>query len=101
MKIVRLLRPSLKTVSVPIFGGSLFFGWLFYLFYLKWFFLFENGRYFDPVEEVVYEEDSLILGIISLFLLVISVALWLIASKLKAKPKAQPAAPPPLQSSPS
>ena len=80
-----LLRAALKTISVIICGGSLFFGWVFYQLYLKWFFLFENGRYFDPVDDVVYEDDSLIVGIISLFLLLFSVVLWLLASKLRSK----------------
>lgn len=85
MKTVRLLSAALKIVSLFTFGGSLFFGWLFYVFYLKWVFLFENGRYFDPVEEVVYEEDSFISGIISLFLFLFSVVLWLLASRIKSK----------------
>ena len=85
MKTVRFLRAALKIVSLFTFGGSLFFGWLFYVFYLKWVFLFENGRYFDPVEEVVYEDDSMVSGIISLFLFLFSVVLWLLASKITSK----------------
>jgi hypothetical protein len=56
---------------------------MFYVFYLKWFSLFENGRYFDPVEEVVYDESSFIWGIISLFLLLVSALLWVLATKIK------------------
>jgi hypothetical protein len=82
-----MLSTALKIISVITFGGSLVFGWLFYVFYLKWVFLFENGRYFDPVEEVVYEDDSLVLGIISLFLFLFSVVLWLLASKLRSDVK--------------
>lgn len=85
MKTVRFLGAALRIISLFTFGASLFFGWLFYVFYLKWVFLFENGRYFDPVEEVVYEDDSLVLGILSLFLILISVVLWLLASKIKSK----------------
>lgn len=85
MKTVRILSAALRIISLFTFGGSLLFGWLFYVFYLKWVFLFENGRYFDPVDEVVYEDDSLILGIIFLFLLLISVVLWLVASRIKGK----------------
>lgn len=85
MKTVRLLSTALKTISVLTFSGSLFFFWVFYQLYLKWFFRFENGRYFDPVEEVVYEEDSFISGIISLFLFLFSVVLWLLASRIKSK----------------
>lgn len=85
MKTVRLLSAALKIISLFTLGGCLFFFWLFYVFYLKWVFLFENGRYFDPVEAVVYEDSSSVLGIFSLFLLLISVVLWLVASKIKGK----------------
>jgi hypothetical protein len=85
MKTVRFLSAALKMISLITFSASLFFGWLFYVLYLKWVFLFENGRYFDPVEEVVYEDDSLILGVISLFMLLLSLVLWLLASKIKSK----------------
>ena len=43
----------------------------------------EDGRYFDPVEEVVYHDTSLIWGVISFLLLLISIVLWLVASKIK------------------
>ena len=85
MKTIRLLSAALRIISLFAFGASLFFGWLFYVFYLKWVFLFENGRYFDPVEEVVYEDDSLVLGIFSFFLILISVVFWLLASRIKSK----------------
>lgn len=85
MKTVRFLRAALKIISVFTFGVSLLFGWLFYNLYLKWIFRFENGRYFDPVEEVVYEEDSFISGIVSFFLFLFSVVLWLLASRIKSK----------------
>ena len=80
MKAVRLLSTALKIISLLTFGGCLFFFWLFYIFYLKWVFLFENGRYFDPVEEVVYHDSSSVHGIFSLFMLLVSVALWLLSS---------------------
>ena len=85
MKTVRFLRAALKIISLFTFGASLLFGWLFYVFYLKWIFRFENGRYFDPVEGVVYEEDSFISGIVFLFLFLFSVVLWLLASKIRSK----------------
>lgn len=85
MKTVRFLRATLKIISLFAFGASLLFGWLFYNLYLKWIFRFENGRYFDPVEEVVYEEDSFISGIVSFFLFLFSVVLWLLASRIKSK----------------
>lgn len=85
--IVRLLRLALKTISVLTFGGSLFCGWFFYVFYLRWVFLFENGRYFDPVEEVVYHDTSIIWGVFSFVLLLVSITLWFVASKLRASTK--------------
>jgi len=87
MKTARLVSAALRIISLFTFGGSVFFGWLFYVLYLKWVFRFENGRYFDPVDEVVYEDSSLIMGIISLFLLLFSVLLWLAASKIKNQRK--------------
>jgi hypothetical protein len=84
MKAVRLLSTALKIISLFTFGGCLFFFWLFYVFYLRWVFLFENGRYFDPVEEVVYQDSSSVLGIFSLFLLLFSVVLCLLASRVKS-----------------
>ena len=83
IKTVRLLRGGLKIISLFTFGLGLLAGWMFYVFYLKWLSLFENGRYFDPVEEVVYDESSLIWGIISLFLLLVSALLWVLATKIK------------------
>ena len=90
MKTVRLLSAVLKTISLMAVAASLFFGWLFYVLYLKWIFRFENGRYFDPVEEVVYEEDSSILGIFSFVLLLFSVGIWLLASRIKSKREMNP-----------
>lgn len=87
MKTIRLLRVGLKIISLFTFGLCLLFGWMFYVFYLKWLPVFENGRYFDPLEEVVYHDTSSILGIISLALLLISIILWLVASKIKGQRK--------------
>jgi hypothetical protein len=83
MKTVRLLRGSLKIISFFTFGLCLLSGWMFYVFYLKWLSSFENGRYFDPKEEVVYDESSFIWGIISLFLLLVSALLWVLATRIK------------------
>ncbi|HEX5703401.1 MAG TPA: hypothetical protein VFX97_09410 [Pyrinomonadaceae bacterium] len=82
MKTLRLLSAALRIISVITFGASLFFGWVFYQLYLKWVFRFEDGRYFDPVEGVVYHDSNFVSGIISLFLFLLSVVLWLLASKL-------------------
>jgi hypothetical protein len=87
MNALRVLRGALKTISIFIFGLCLVFGWMFYEFYLKWITVFEDGRYFDPHEGVVYHDTSSILGIISLALLLISVVIWLLASKIKGEKK--------------
>jgi hypothetical protein len=83
MKTVRLLSGGLKIISLFTFGLCLLSGWLFYEFYLKWLSLFENGRYFDPQEGVVYDESSSILGILSLSLLLVSALLWALATRIK------------------
>ena len=83
MKIFPLLRGGLKIISLFTFGLCLLSVWMFYVFYLKWYSLFENGRYFDPKEEVVYDESSFIWGIISLFLLLVSALVWVLATKIK------------------
>jgi hypothetical protein len=83
MKTLRLLSGGLKIISLFTFGLCLLSGWMFYVFYLKWISLFENGRYFDPKEEVVYDESSFIWVILSLFLLLVSALLWVLATKIK------------------
>jgi hypothetical protein len=83
MKAVRVLHGVLKIISLFTFGLCLLSVWMFYEFYLKWLPMFENGRYFDPREEVVYHDTSSIWGILSLSLLLISIVLWLVASKIK------------------
>ncbi len=83
MKKVRLVSVGLKIISLFTFGLCLLFGWLFYALYLKWFSLFENGRYFDPGSGVVYRDTGSVTGVLSLSLLLISIVLWLVASKIK------------------
>ncbi len=40
---------------------------MFYEFYLRWYGRFENGRYFDPVESVVYHDGrGLVWGALAL-----------------------------------
>lgn len=80
---IGLLSALLKIISLFMFGLCLLFGWLFYEFYLKWLSVFENGRYFDPETGVVYHDSNSILGVLSLSLLLISIALWLLATKTK------------------
>ena len=77
-----VVRWGLKIISLITFGLSVLSAWMFYVFYLKWVWVFEDGRYFDPVEEVVYHDTSFIWGVISFFLLVISIVLWLVALKM-------------------
>ncbi|MBD0372400.1 MAG: hypothetical protein ICV60_16270 [Pyrinomonadaceae bacterium] len=83
MKTVRLLSGGLKIISLLTFGLCLLSGWLFYEFYLKWLPVFEDGRYFDSETGVVYHDTGSVWGILSLSLLLISIVLWLLASKIK------------------
>jgi hypothetical protein len=78
-----VVRWGLKIVSLFTFGLSVLSALMFYVFYLKWAWVFEDGRYFDPVEEVVYEDTSVIWGVITLFFLLLSILLWFVASKIK------------------
>jgi cbb3-type cytochrome oxidase subunit 3 len=96
------VRWVLRVISLIAFGLSLLSAWMFYVFYLKWAWVFEDGRYFDPVEDVVYHDTSSVWGVISFVLLLIAIALWLVASKIKNKRDlAQPTAlPPPIVSEP-
>lgn len=63
---------------------SLFFFWMWYEFYLRIDFN-EMGRYFDPATDVVYTDDSFVLGILAfVFLIFAGVALtWGLRGKGK------------------
>jgi hypothetical protein len=76
-------RWGLKILSLITFGLCLLSAWMFYVFYLKWAWVFEDGRYFDPLEEVVYHDTSFIWGVISFVLLLFSILIWFVASKIK------------------
>jgi hypothetical protein len=78
-----IVRWGLKIISLITFGFSLLSAWMFYVFYLKWVWVFEDGRYFDPVEEVVYHDTSFIWGVISFVLLLLSSLFWFVASRIK------------------
>src|SRR5688572_24430461 len=95
-------RWGLKIISLITFGLSVLSAWMFYVFYLKWAWVFEDSRYFDPVEGVVYHDTSLIWGVISFVLLLFSILIWFVASKIKDKRDlTQPTAlPPPIVSVP-
>ena len=54
-----LIRLLLRVTAVVTLAAGLMFWWTFYVFYLKWVAVFENGRYFDPVEGVVYTEAGM------------------------------------------
>ena len=81
-----IVRLGLRAISLFTFGFSVVSAWLFYTFYLKWAWVFEDGRYFDPEEEVVYDDASFIWGVISFSLLLLSILLWLVASKINRTP---------------
>ena len=78
-----LVRLALRLVSLLAFSLGAVCAWLFYVFYFKWISVFEDGRYFDPVEEVVYHDTSSIYGVFSLSLVLLAVILWLLASRMK------------------
>ena len=82
---VRLLSGVLRLISLLTFALCLLAGWMFYIFYLKWLPVFEDWRYFDPEEGVVYHDTSFVWGVLSLAALLISIALWLVARKIKGK----------------
>ena len=77
-----VVRWGLKIISLFTFGLSVLSAWMFCVFYLKWAWVFEEGRYFDPVEEVVYEDTSFIWGVIFFFLLLLSILFWFVASRI-------------------
>lgn len=77
-----IIRWVLRAISLIVFGLSLFSAWMFYIFYLKWARVFEDGRYFDPVEDVVYHDTSFIWGVISFVWLLLAILLWLVAPKM-------------------
>ena len=80
---VKLLSRLLRMLSLFAFLLCLLSGWLFYGSYFKWVSVFEDGRYFDPEAGVVFHDSSFVWGVFSVAALLISVALWLIARKIK------------------
>lgn len=59
--------------AVGLIGA--FFFWIYIEFYWKYRDLFENGRYFDPDEGVVYHEQSAIWGAMAAVFILGSIAL--------------------------
>jgi hypothetical protein len=82
---VRLLSGGLRIISLFAFALCLLSGWLCYEFYFKWLSVFEDGRYFDPETGVVYHDSGSVWGVLSLATLLISIALRLIARKIKGR----------------
>jgi hypothetical protein len=62
MRTQKLLSGLLRVFSSVALVVSVLSGWLFYQLYFKWRSLFEEGRYFDPEESVVYHDSSFCLG---------------------------------------
>jgi hypothetical protein len=85
MRNLRLLSGGLTLIALAAFVLFLLFGWLFYEFYLKWIYLFEDGRYFDPRTETVHHDSSFIWGILSLASLLISIVFRLAARKMRRR----------------
>jgi ABC-type antimicrobial peptide transport system permease subunit len=80
-----LLSRFLILLSLVAFVFFLLCGWLFYAFYFKWLPVFEDGRYFDPESGVVFHDSSFVWGLFSVAALLISVAAWLLARKMKRR----------------
>ena len=85
MRNLRFLSTGLRLTSIATLLLCLLCGLMFYAFYFKWISLFEDGRYFDPNTGVVYHDTSVIFGILSVAFLLIAVALWFAARKVKAR----------------
>lgn len=85
MRNLRFLRIALDLLALVAFVLCLLCGLLFYEFYFKWISFFENERYFDPTAGVVYHDTAIIWGIFSLALLLMSLALRLVARKIKMR----------------
>ena len=75
-----------RTISACLMLVGGFFGFLFYKSYLKWITLFENGRYFDPVDGVVHHESAFVWGAIALIFLLTSASIWLISGRVRTEP---------------
>lgn len=80
-------RPGVARVArwvLSIFAAALgligaFSFWIYIEFYWKYRDLFQNGRYFDPDESVVYDEQSAVWGAIAAMFILGSIALLLLA----------------------
>ncbi len=74
--------------GTAFFGGAtVFFGWMYWQFYLKcatWFGFNSEGRCFDDVEQVVYHSQSNILGGFALIALVLAAGFFLGYAKAKS-----------------
>ena len=77
-----VLRVLLYITAVVTFAVGLLWWWMFYVFYLKWVTVFENGRYFDPVDEVVYTDSGMVHGVIAAILWLICAAAVFAVRKL-------------------
>ncbi len=82
---LRFLLIGLHLISLVTFISFLLCGLMFYEFYFEWILLFENGRYFNPETGVVYHDSSIIFGILSLVLLLLSIVMQLFARKIKRR----------------
>jgi hypothetical protein len=79
------IRILLWAVAGVTFAVGLLWWWMFWVFYLRFVTVFENGRYFDPVEEVVYTDSGMVHGIIAALLWAISAAAVLVLQGIKSR----------------
>lgn len=82
-----MLSVLLGVVAVITFAAGLLFWWMFYVFYLKWVNVFENGRYFDPVDSIVHHDTAMVNGVIaSVLWLVCGAAVFPVAMAVRKRP---------------
>lgn len=74
------------SLSAGCLGCGLFALWGYYFFYLRWAGRFNGeGRYFDPVEGVVYSADSSGDLLVSVLAFLLALVLWLMGRALRKK----------------
>jgi hypothetical protein len=80
----RAIAALLWTTAVVTFGLGALAALMFYQFYLKWYGLFENGRYFDPTDSVVHTDTAFVLGPITALFWAACVAAILLVRRLRS-----------------
>jgi Sec-independent protein secretion pathway component TatC len=74
-----------RIISIVLFLLGLLCAWMFYATYLKWAYLFENGRYFDPRDSVVHHDSNVVWVILALAFIFPAAAIWILSRKRTVK----------------